>query len=64
MTVVPVLITSCQVSEKWNIGPVIAHPIIRKQARIKAIGRPVAQVTADENFSKTRDILFFIQKWV
>lgn len=38
--VVPVFITSCQVSEKPNSGPVIIHTIIIATAKIKAMGEP------------------------
>ena len=40
MIVVPVLMMSCQVSEKWNIGPVMAQTIIMNAANKKVIGRP------------------------
>jgi hypothetical protein len=33
MMVVPVLITSCQVSEKWNTGPVAAHMMMMMMPR-------------------------------
>ena len=46
--VVPVLITSCQVSEKSNSGPNTAHRMIRLNARIKATGLPVFRVTHPE----------------
>jgi len=36
MIVVPVLITSCQVSEKLKTGPVIAHIITTRIAIINA----------------------------
>src|SRR4051812_24651666 len=39
--VVPVFITSCQVSEKWKIGPVTAHVTIRSPAHTKAIFDPI-----------------------
>ena len=41
-TVVPVLITSCQVSEKWKSGPVAAHTITISAAAMKAQGVPTA----------------------
>lgn len=49
--VVPVLMTSCQVSEKWKTGPVIAQTIMTKNASMKAKGEPVAFVTVVENLS-------------
>ena len=52
MMVVPVLITSCQVSEKLKIGPAISHAIMTQKAMIKADVLPVALVTAEEIFSK------------
>jgi hypothetical protein len=42
MIVVLVLITSCQTSEKPNIGPVAAHARISTTAAIKAQGEPIA----------------------
>lgn len=39
--VVPVLITSCQVSLKWNIGPETIHAITIPSASRNAAGRPV-----------------------
>jgi hypothetical protein len=39
--VVPVLITSCQVSEKLKIGPDMPHIIINASAAIKVVGLPV-----------------------
>ena len=39
--VVPVLMTSCQVSEKPKIGPVTAQTITADSAKMKASGRPV-----------------------
>jgi len=42
--VVPVLMTSCQVSEKWNSGPVSAQATMTSTAMKKIVGRP----TADE----------------
>ena len=38
--VVPVLITSCQVSEKWKSGPVAAHTRTTAIARMKVGVRP------------------------
>ena len=40
--VVAVLITSCQVSEKWNIGPVAAQATMLTKASKKAQGEPTA----------------------
>src|SRR5262249_4188979 len=40
MMVVPVLMTSCQVSLKWKIGPVIAQTRTIPRARQNAAGRP------------------------
>ena len=48
-TVVPVLMTSCHVSEKWKIGPENAQNTTMTKARINAEGRPVAMVAALEN---------------
>jgi hypothetical protein len=48
---VPVLITSCHVSEKWNIGPVTAHRIMMIKATINAIGLPVTFVMVVEKRS-------------
>src|SRR4051794_8208299 len=42
MIVVPVLITSCQVSLKWKAGPVIAHTMIVPIASMKVMGRAEA----------------------
>src|SRR5437016_4060122 len=44
MIVVPVLITSCHVSEKLNMGPVTNHMITITQAIINAAGLPEALV--------------------
>jgi hypothetical protein len=48
MIVVPVLITSCQVSLKWKIGPVASQTTTTRTARRKALGRPVARAVALE----------------
>ena len=40
--VVPVFITSCQVSEYWNTGPVAAHTITVRTAIAKTAGFPAA----------------------
>lgn len=55
--VVPVLITSCQVSENLNIGPVIPQTIIINAAVIKAMGEPVALVTLLASFWNSLDSL-------
>src|SRR6478672_7337893 len=47
MMVVPVLITSCQVSEKPNKGPDIKQAMIIKIAAIELKGLPVALVILD-----------------
>ena len=44
--VVPVLMTSCQVSEKSKSGPVIAQTTITVTARMNAQGDPVASDVA------------------
>jgi hypothetical protein len=38
--VVPVLMTSCQVSENWKAGPVTAQTTIKRQATAKVDARP------------------------
>jgi hypothetical protein len=50
-TVVPVLITSCHVSEKPNIGPVAAHTSTIKTARPNAQELPVHSVAWRANRS-------------
>ena len=40
--VVPVLITSCQVSLQWKRGPLIAQATTTVSASAKVAGRPVA----------------------
>src|ERR1043165_3005156 len=52
MIVVPVLITNCQVSEKSNIGPVIAQTTTVPAANKKATELPVAFVAHSANRSK------------
>ena len=54
--VVPVFITSCQVSLKENNGPVTAQTMITNAARTKVIGLPVM---TDESFAKrvNKDVL-------
>ena len=44
----PVLMTNCQVSEKWKTGPVTPQTITITMAVINAYALPVALVTADE----------------
>ena len=44
--VVPVLITSCHVSEKPKSGPVIAHTTMTSTATTSAIGEPSALMHA------------------
>ncbi len=51
--VVPVLITSCQVSEYPKTGPVASHTTTITSAIKNAGVLPVALVTADADFSKT-----------
>jgi hypothetical protein len=48
--VVPVLITSCQVSEKSNNGPVIAHTTTIPRARAKTHARPASRDVAVASF--------------
>jgi hypothetical protein len=50
--VVPVFITSCQVSEKRNNGPVNPQTIITDSARMKDIDVPVAFVAWSEKRSR------------
>ena len=54
--VVPVLITSCQLSENLNIGPVIAQAMMVMTATKNAVGEPT-EMAADEekrrNHSRT-----------
>jgi hypothetical protein len=45
MIVVPVLMTHCQTSEKWKIGPVSAQTTIIATAAMKAQADPVASET-------------------
>src|SRR5690349_12398117 len=51
--VVPVLITSCQVSLKWKIGPITAQATITAAAAANAHGVPVACDTRCANWRKT-----------
>ena len=50
--VVPVLMTSCQVSEKSKNGPEISHAIMMNRATIKAMVVPVKVVAEREMLSK------------
>lgn len=52
--VVPVLMTSCQFSEKWNKGPVIAQASTMSSAIMKAAVLPAASVTQPANLSNRR----------
>ena len=45
MMVVPVFITSCQVSEKLKSGPVMAQITTMRKAMIEAAGLPASRVT-------------------
>src|SRR5258705_4159404 len=58
--VVPVLITSCHVSEKWNLGQVIPQTMITARARRKAVDVPVASVALRENFSRSSPKLLLL----
>src|SRR5262245_33585546 len=51
MIVVPVLMTSCQVLEKWNTGPRIAQRTTTASASMKAFVVPVHRVTRSDNDS-------------
>jgi len=53
MIVVPVLMTSCQVSEYLKNGPVISQMIMEVQASTKAQELPVHAVTRRDIFSST-----------
>ncbi len=56
MIVVPVLITSCQVSEYPNAGPDMAHISTTKMARQKAVDEPADFVACAARWSKRRAI--------
>lgn len=58
--VVPVLITSCQVSEYLNTGPVTAQIIIVTVAMINAAELPVAAVAQFENLSNKFFFFFML----
>lgn len=65
MIVVPVLMTSCHVSEKPNSGPVMPQVIIMASATVKVAGVPVMRVTEPAKRSKRArrlDLLFFFMK--
>lgn len=55
--VVPVLITSCQVFEKWNIGPLMAQPSTSNTATTNPYGEPVARLVPWAIFRKRSLIL-------
>src|SRR5438045_3943898 len=55
--VVLVLMTSCQVSEKPNIGPVTAQARIMASATMKAHGEPTASATACEALRKNSFVI-------
>ena len=57
--VVPVLMTSCHVSENLNIGPVIPHSNIIAQAKMNAAGFPEAFVMLVAILSKNKENRFF-----
>ncbi|TCS88455.1 hypothetical protein EDD80_103320 [Anseongella ginsenosidimutans] len=52
MIVVPVLITSCQVSENPKTGPVTIQALINPPATINAIGEPATWVDLSAILSK------------
>src|SRR6187200_2067787 len=54
--VVPVLMTSCHVSLKWKIGPVMAHTITTRTASTSAHGVPTACVTRSDAARNRSDI--------
>ena len=58
--VVPVLITSCQVSEKPKMGPVMAQTRMMPRASAKAGTLPVKRVAAEAKRSKTRAWAFVV----
>jgi hypothetical protein len=49
--VVPVLMTSCQVSENPKNGPLTSHPAMMTHARTNAAVLPAQWATAVENCS-------------
>jgi hypothetical protein len=58
MIVVPVFITSCQVSEKSNKGPQAAQITTISKAIEKAYELPAQDVIVVENFSKKLRFFF------
>src|ERR1051326_6729576 len=60
MIVVAVLITSCQVSEKWKSGPRTAQAIIATTAKAKAVGEPSAISTIKQKVSAVQETA---QEW-
>src|SRR6476646_939728 len=59
--VVPVLITSCQVSEKWKNGPVIAHTTTVPSASAKTQARPTSR---EMTFAASANSLFGVRKFL
>jgi len=59
MTVVIVLMTSCQVSEKWNVGPVSTQTKMTSTAQTKAHALPSSTA---ERRAKIRNASFTTQK--
>ena len=57
--VVPVLMTSCYVSEKPNNGPLTAQTITTLTARIKVVARPAASHVIGEIAKKTSKFATF-----
>src|SRR3954453_16593189 len=55
MIVVPVLMTSCHVSEKPNSGPSAAQIKMQRQDATKVNGLPVALATLSDILPKTAD---------
>ena len=60
MIVVPVLMTSCQVSLNWNSGPVVAHTTTIRIAPRKTVAEP-AQV--DTRPATIRNTFFINLVW-
>src|SRR5690349_19856032 len=56
MIVVPVLITSCQTSEKWKNGPLMAQTTMIATATRKAQAVPGGAETLLENLRNASDI--------
>ena len=56
MIVVPVLITSCQVSENLNIGPDSAHTTMRTTETANVSGLPDARAIASAKRENSLDI--------